>query len=83
MEVICKSFIPKNTNKSMNWVAKVFEQWGVKRNKAASGDDKLCPDNLLVRCDLNYWLLCFTVEACHADRQQYPACGIDFLYSSE
>ena len=79
MEVICKSFIPKNMKKSTNWAAKVFEQWRVKRNKAASGNDKLCPDNLLVQSDLNYWLSHFMVEACRADRHQYPACSIDFF----
>ena len=52
--VICKSFIPKDIKKSTKCAVKVFEQWQIKRNEAASGDDKLCPDNLLVRSDLNY-----------------------------
>ena len=70
MEVISKSFIPKNMKKSLNWAVKVFEKSWVKGNKAASGDDKLCPDNFFecpVRSDLNYWLSHFTVEAHCAD----------------
>ena len=81
MEVIRKNFIPKNTKESTNWAAKVFEQWRLKRNEAASSDDKLCPDNLLVWSDLNYWLSCFTVEARRADRQHYPVCVLISLYS--
>ena len=46
-ETVCKRFIMKNTNKSTNWAVKMFEQWRVKRNEAASGDSKPCPDNLL------------------------------------
>ena len=46
MEKICKGFVPKNMQKSTNWEVKVFDQWRVERNKSATGDDTLCPNNL-------------------------------------
>ena len=79
MEMICKGIILKNTKKTTNWAVKVFEQWEVKRNEAASSDDKLCPSNLVecpVPSDLNYWLLHFMVKAHHSDVQPCPASSI-------
>ena len=54
---ICKGFVPRNTEKATNWVARVFEQWRVERNRVTSDDSEMCPSNLLqcpVQVSLNY-----------------------------
>ena len=82
MEKLCKGFVPKNTQKSTNWVVKVFEQWQVERNGAVSGDNRLCPSSLFefpVLSDLNYWLLRFAIEARRAYGNPYPASSISNL----
>ena len=77
METICKRFIPHNMKKSRNWAVKVFKQWQVEGNEAASSDDKLYPENLLechVPSYFNYWLmLSWYIEARRAGGQSYPA----------
>ena len=82
MENLYKRFIPKNRQKSTNWAVKVFEQWRVETNGAASGDDRLCLSNLFespLPSDLNYWLSQFMIKACCADENPHSASSISNL----
>ena len=53
-------FVSKNTEMTVNWMIRVFEQQKEERNKATSDDSEMCSSNLLqcpVQVSLIYWLL--------------------------
>ena len=72
MKVICKGYVPRNTDKATNRTLKVFQAWKEQRDEQQDG----------MSCWLNFWLSRFVVEAHRKDRNFYPPATIHNLLSS-
>ena len=82
MSVICKGYIPPNTEKNTRWGVTVFNDWKSSRNRES---EEKCPDDILERPEalkLNFWLSRFVAEVRRSDGKPYPPKSIHQLICS-
>ena len=81
LDILSKTFIPKNTENSTKWAMDNFMSWMSNRNKSS---EEKCPETLLEDMEpatLNKWLSTFVAETRKVNGERYPPTTLHLLLS--